>query len=73
MQETEMRLDEIEPSAAEGRVQRMKADAKTAKDRAKRLKVQADTAAARQDMQKSRQRLAQVQRAAVTSNIKPQF
>ena len=68
-----MRLDEIEPSAAERRVQRMRADAKTAKDRAKRLKVQADVSAARQDMQKSRQRLAQVQRAAVTSNIKPHF
>jgi hypothetical protein len=68
-----MRLDEIEPSAAERRVQGMKADAKAAKDRAKRLKTQADTAAARQDMQKSRQRLAQVQRAAVASNIKPRF
>jgi hypothetical protein len=68
-----MRMDEIEPSAAERRVQRMKADAKMAKDRAKRLKVQADAGAARLNMQKSRQRLAQVQRAAVTSNIQPQF
>ncbi len=72
---TNMRLEEIEPSsAAEQRVKRLKDNAKTAKtakSRAKQLKAQADTAAARQDIQQSRQKLAQVQRSAVASNIKP--
>jgi hypothetical protein len=67
-----MRLDEIKAaSAAEQRVKRMKANAKAAKDRAKQLKVQADAGAERLDMQKSRQELARLQRAAVTSTIKP--
>lgn len=67
-----MRLEEIkEASAAEQRVKRMKANAKTAKDRAKQLKVQADMGAERLDMQKGRQRLAQLQRSAVTTPIKP--
>ena len=66
-----MRLDEIKPSAAEQRVKRLKASAKAAKDRAKQLKAQADTSAERLDMQKSRQTLGQLQRSAVTSNIKP--
>ena len=67
-----MRLEEIKAaSAAEQRVQRMKANAKTAKGRAKQLKVQADMSAERLDMQKGRQRLAQLQRSAVTTPIKP--
>lgn len=67
-----MRLEEIKAaSAAEQRVKRMKANAKTAEDRAKQLKVQADMSAERLDMQKSRQHLAQLQRAAVTTPIKP--
>lgn len=66
-----MRLDEIQPSAAEQRVKRLKASAKSAKDRAKLLKAQADASAERLDMQKSRQSLAQAQRSAVMSTIKP--
>lgn len=67
-----MRLDEIKPNnAAEERVKRLKANAKSAEDRAKQLKTQADANAARLDMQKSRQRLAQAQRASVTMPIKP--
>ncbi|MDP4302992.1 hypothetical protein [Leptothrix discophora] len=58
-----MRLDEIQPSnAAEQRVKRMKANAKVARDRAKQLKAQADVSAERLDMQKSRQKLRQLQR-----------
>jgi hypothetical protein len=49
----------------------MKARAKAAKDRAKQLKAQADTSAERLDMQKSRQKLAQLQRSPATSTIKP--
>ena len=52
-------------------MKRLKASAKAAKDRAKQLKAQADTSAERLDMQKLRQKLAQVQRSASTSNIKP--
>ena len=66
-----MRLEEIQPSAAEQRVKRLKASAKAAKERAKQLKAQADTSAERLAMQKSRQSLAQLQRSAVTSTIKP--
>lgn len=64
-----MRLEEIK--AASAAEQRMKANARSAKDRAKQLKMQADVSAERLDMQKSRQRLAQLQRAAVTAPIKP--
>jgi hypothetical protein len=66
-----MRLDEIQPSAAEQRVKRLKANAKAAKDRAKQLKAQADMSAERLDMQKSREKLAQIKKAGVTSTIKP--
>lgn len=67
-----MRLDEIKAaSAAEQRVKRMKANAKSAKDRAKQLKVQADMSAERLEMQKGRQHLAQLQRSSVTTPIKP--
>lgn len=66
-----MRLEEIQPNAAEQRVERLKANAKTAKDRAKQLKSQADASAQRLNMQKSRQTLALLQRSAVTSNTKP--
>ena len=66
-----MRLDEIQPSAAEQRVKRLKAGAKAAKDRAKQLKAQADMDAERLEMRKSRAALTQAQRSAVTSTIKP--
>ena len=67
-----MRLDEIKAaSAAEQRAKRMKANAKAAKGRAKQLKAQADAGAERLDMQKSRQKLGQLQRAATTCTIKP--
>lgn len=67
-----MRLNEIDGSnAADQRVKRLKDTAKVAKNRAKQLNAQADASAERLDMQKSRQKLAQLQRAAVTSNIKP--
>jgi len=46
-------------------------DAKAAKDRAKQLKVQAEVNAERLDMHKGRQRLAQLQKSAVTAPIKP--
>ena len=62
-----MRLDEIQPSAAEQRVKRLKASAKAAKVRAKQLKAQADTSAERLEMQKSRAALTQAQRSAVTA------
>jgi len=66
-----MRLDEIKPTTAtEQRVKRLQANAKAATARAKQLKTQADASAERLDIQKSRQKLAQIQRAAVTSNIK---
>lgn len=66
-----MRLDEIKPSAAEQRVSRLKAGAKAAKDRAKQLKAQADMDAERLNMQRSREKLTQLQRSPATSTIKP--
>jgi len=66
-----MRLDEINPNAAEQRVKKLKASANAAKDRAKQMKAQADASAEQLDMQKSLQSLAQLQRSAVASNIKP--
>lgn len=66
-----MRLDEIQPSAAEQRVKRLKANAKAAKDRANQLKAQAHAGAERLDMQKARQSLAQPQRSPASSTIKP--
>ena len=67
-----MRLDEIKAaSAAEQRVKRMKANAKAATGRAKQLKAQADADAERLDMKKARQKLAKLQRDAVTYTITP--
>lgn len=66
-----MRLEEIQPGAAERRVKAMMANAKSAKDRARQLKAQADINAERLDMQKSRAALSQAHRSAVTSTIKP--
>lgn len=66
-----MRLDEIQPSAEDQRVKRLKASAKAAKSRAKQLKAVADMNADQLAIQKSRQKLAQQQRSLVTSNIKP--
>ena len=67
-----MRLEEIKESiAAEQRVKRLKANAKSARDRAKQLKVQADAGAERLKMQQSRQKLAQLHKANVSTTIKP--
>ena len=67
-----MRLDEIRSgTAAEKRVDRLKANAKAAKDRAKQLKVQADTSAEQLKMQQSRQQLSQLHRSTVGTTIKP--
>lgn len=66
-----MRLEEIQPTAAERRVNRLKANAKSAKDRARQLKAQADASAERLEMQQSRAALTQAQRSAGASTIKP--
>ena len=66
-----MRLDEIQPSAAEHRTERLKANAKAATDRARQLKAQADASARRLEIQKSRQSLANLQRSAASPTIKP--
>ncbi len=66
-----MRLNEIQPSAAEQRVKRLKANANAARERARQLKKQADMSAERLDMQQSRQKLAQLQRSSVSKPIKP--
>jgi hypothetical protein len=66
-----MRLAEIQTSAAEQRVKRLKASAKAAKDRARQIKAQADVSADRLDQQKARQKAARQQRSTVTTTIKP--
>lgn len=67
-----MRLDEIQGrTAAEQRVQRLKANAKAAKDRARQLKTMADTSAERLEMQTGRAALAKAQRSTVASAIGP--
>ncbi len=67
-----MTLEEIKHgNAAEQRVNRMKAQAKSAKDRAKQLKVNADTNAEQLKMRQSREKLAQLHRANVSTTIKP--
>lgn len=66
-----MRLEEIQNSAAEQRVDRMKANAKSMKDRAKQLKAQADASAAQLKMRQSRTQKSLVSKAAQTSMIKP--
>jgi len=67
-----MTLEEIKQSgAAEQRVNRLKANAKTAKERAKQMKVNADTSAEQLKMQQSRQRLSQLHRSTVGTTIKP--
>ena len=69
-----MRLDEIEAgSAAEQRVKRLQDNAKSAKDRAKQLKAQADTGAEQLKMKQSREKLAQIKKAGMTSMIKPYY
>ena len=66
-----MTLEEIKQgNAAEQRVKRMKANAKSAKDRAKQLKVQADTNAEQLKMRQSREKLAQLHRSNVGTTIK---
>jgi hypothetical protein len=66
-----MRLEEIDGSnAAEQRVKRLKANAKSARDRAKQLKAQADAGAERLKMQQSRQKLAQLHKSSVGTTIK---
>lgn len=70
--EANMRLDEIDgSSAAERRVDRLKANAKTMKDRAKQLKSQADASAAQLKMRQSRTQKSLVSKAAQTSMIRP--
>ena len=67
-----MRLDEIRSgTAAEKRVDRLKANAKAAKDRAKQMKTNADRSAEQLKMQQSRQRLSQLHRSSVGTTIKP--
>ncbi len=67
-----MRLDEIQPKdAAEQRVDRLKANARSAKDRAKHLTAQAETGAEQLQIQQSRAKLAQIKKAGMTSMIKP--
>lgn len=70
-----MRLEEIErvdeADAAGQRVKRLKANAKAAKDRAKQMKAQADVSAEQLKMKQSRQKMAELQRATVSTPIKP--
>mgnify|MGYP003381389243 CR=1 FL=1 len=67
-----MRLAEIEQTtAAEKRVAQMQGNAKAEKDRAKQSKAQADMSAERLEVKKSREKLGQLQQAAVTTSIKP--
>jgi hypothetical protein len=67
-----MRLDEIEQGTAEQqRVDRLKADAESAKDRAKQMNMKADANDERLKMQGSKQKLAQLQRQRVRQTIKP--
>lgn len=67
-----MRLDEIEPDdAAQQRVKQLKASATAAADKAKQLRARANTAADTLGLQKSRQATSQIQKAAVTSTVKP--
>jgi hypothetical protein len=67
-----MRLEEIEAgSAADLRVKRMKANAKSAKDRAKQLQAQAEAGAEQLRMRQSREKLAQIKKTSMTSMIKP--
>ena len=67
-----MTLNEIQSaSAAERRVNRMKANAKSARVRARQLQAQADTSAERLTMQQSRRNLMQLQQKAAMPTIKP--
>lgn len=66
-----MRLDEIQPSAAEARMRRLKASANAAMERGRQLKKQAEMNADRLEMQKTQQKLIQLQRSSVAKNIKP--
>lgn len=70
-----MRLEEIEQvwesDAAERRVERLKADAKSASDRARQMKARADASAEQLKMRQSRQKLLQLRQKSVTSTIKP--
>jgi len=67
-----MRLDEIKNgTAAEKRVDRLKANAKAAKDRAKQMKVQADTSAEQLKMRQSRDKLTHLHRSSVDKTIRP--
>lgn len=67
-----MRLEEIQTSsAAEQRVDRLNANAKTMKDRAKQLKAQADASTSQLRAQNSRKQQALIRKASQTSMIKP--
>jgi hypothetical protein len=52
-------------------VKRLKANAKSAKDRAKRLQAQAAAGAEQLKLRQSREKLAQIKKADMTSMIKP--
>jgi predicted flap endonuclease-1-like 5' DNA nuclease len=68
-----MRLEEIKAAsaAAEQRVSRMEANAKTVKARETQVKALADANAMREVMQKSRDELTRLQGRAVNTSIKP--
>jgi len=67
-----MRLEEIKQTdPATMRVNRLKANAKSAKDRAKQLKTTADMNAEQLKMKQSRQKLSQLHRSTVATPIKP--
>ncbi len=67
-----MRLEEItEGTAAEKRVQFLKANAKAAEERARQMKASAELNAERLKLKQSRQKLAQAQRSKVCTTIRP--
>jgi len=67
-----MRLEEIRNfSAAEQRVDRLKANAKATKERARQMKAQADASDEQLKMRQSREKLAQLHRSNVGTTIKP--
>ena len=67
-----MRLEEIEKrDPAQQRVDRLKANAKSARDRAKQMKTQADASAEQLKMKQSRQKLSKLRQSTASTTIKP--
>ena len=67
-----MTLEEImEGDAAQMRVDRLKANAKTAKERARQMKNQADATAEQLKMRKARQQLAKLRQSSNPNFVKP--